>query len=40
MNNTKTKRLTLAALLGALAFLLMYFSFSIPILSPFAEFDL
>ena len=40
MNNTKTNRLTLAALLGALAFLLMYFSFSIPILSPFAEFDL
>lgn len=33
------KNLTLAALLGAMAFVLMYFSFSIPILSPFAELD-
>ena len=37
---SKTKQLTLAALLGALAFLLMFFSFPIPILSPFAELDL
>lgn len=40
MNKTKTNHLTLAALFGALAFFLMYFSFSIPILSPFAELDL
>lgn len=36
----RTKKLTLAALFGALAFLLMFFSFPIPILSPFAELDL
>ena len=36
----KTKQLTMAALFGALAFLLMFFSFPIPILSPFAELDL
>ncbi|MEE1313584.1 MAG: ECF transporter S component [Lachnospiraceae bacterium] len=40
MNKTKMNHLTLAALFGALAFVLMYFSFSIPILSPFAELDL
>lgn len=36
----KTKQLTLAALFGALAFMLMFFSFPILILSPFAELDL
>ena len=40
MKKTKTSELTLAALMGALAFVLMFFSFSIPILSPFAELDL
>lgn len=36
----RTNKLTLAAFFGALAFLLMFFSFPIPILSPFAELDL
>ena len=36
----KTKQLTLTALLGAIAFLLIFFNFPIPILSPFAELDL
>ena len=36
----KTKRLTIGALFGAIAFVLMFFSFPIPILSPFAELDL
>ncbi len=42
MKNTKnaTRRLVLAAMMGALSFVLMYFSISIPILSPFAEIDL
>ena len=42
MENTKnaTRRLVLAAMMGALSFVLMYFSVSIPILSPFAEIDL
>ena len=39
MNRTKIRRLTTAALMGAIAFILMYFSFSVPVLSPFAEFD-
>lgn len=42
MTNTrqsKSRRLTLAALSGAMAFVLMYFSFSVPVLSPFADFD-
>ena len=39
MNRTKIRRLTTAALMGAIAFILMYFSFSVPLLSPFAEFD-
>lgn len=37
---SKTKQLTLAALMGALAFLLFFFNFPIPVLSPFAELDL
>ena len=40
MNKSKVKHLTLAALMGAMAFVLMYFSFSVPVISPFAEFDL
>lgn len=39
MNNQKLRRLTMAALCGAVSFVLMYFSFSVPVLSPFAEFD-
>ena len=35
----KFHRLTLAAMMGAVAFVLMYFSFSVPVLSPFAEFE-
>jgi len=38
-NKSKVRRLTTAALMGAVAFVLMYFSFSVPVLSPFAEFD-
>lgn len=40
MNKSKVSRLVLAALMGAMAFILMYFSFSVPVISPFAEFDL
>ena len=40
MNNLKLRRTTMAALCGAVAFILMYASFSVPMLSPFAEFDL
>ena len=40
MNRQNLRRLTMAALCGAVAFVLMYISFSIPVLSPFAEFDL
>lgn len=40
MEKQKLRRLSMAALCGAVAFVLMYFSFSIPVLSPFAEFDL
>lgn len=40
MKKERIRRLTTAALCGAVAFVLMYFSFSIPLLSPFAEFDL
>ena len=40
MKNTKVRRLTMAAMMGAVAFVLMYFSLSVPVLSPFAEFDL
>lgn len=39
MKNTKLRRLTAAAMMGAVAFVLMYMSFSVPVLSPFAEFD-
>lgn len=40
MNSQKLRRLTMAALCGTVSFVLMYFSFSIPVLSPFARFDL
>ena len=40
MKQATLRRLTMAALMGAISFVLMYFSFSIPILSPFAEFEL
>ncbi|MDO4466352.1 MAG: ECF transporter S component [Bacillota bacterium] len=39
MKNSKVKVITMAAILGAVAFVLQYFSFSIPFLSPFASFD-
>ena len=39
MEKQKLRRLTTAALCGAVAFVLMYFSFSVPVLSLFAEFD-
>lgn len=35
----KLRRMTMAGMMGAVAFVLMYFSFSIPFLSPFAEFE-
>ena len=40
MNRTKVRRLTMAALMGAIAFILMYLNFGVPFLSPIAEFDL
>lgn len=39
MDNRKLRRMVAAALFGAMAFVLMLFSFGIPVLSPFAEFD-
>ncbi len=39
MNKSKVRRLTIMAMMGAVSFVLMYFSFSVPVLSPFAEFD-
>lgn len=39
MQRSRLRRLTMAALCGAVAFVLMYFSFSVPILSLFAEFE-
>jgi len=40
MNRQNLQKLTLAAFFGAIAFILMFFNFSVPVLSPFAEFDL
>lgn len=37
--NTKVRSLVMAALMGVLSFILMYFNFPIHVLSPFAEFD-
>ncbi|MBE6930180.1 MAG: ECF transporter S component [Ruminococcaceae bacterium] len=39
MQNSKLRKMILAAVFGAVAFVLMFFSFSVPIISPFAEFD-
>lgn len=39
MNSLRLRRLIMAALFGAIAFVLMFFSFNIPIISPFADFD-
>lgn len=39
MKRSSVRRLTMAAMMGAVAFVLMYFSFSVPVLSPFADFD-
>lgn len=39
MNSLRLRRLIIAALFGAIAFVLMFFSFSVPVISPFAEFD-
>ena len=39
MKKESLRRLTMAALCGAVAFVLMFFSFSVPVISPFAEFD-
>ncbi len=40
MKKTQIYRMTIGGLFGAIAFVLMFFSFSVPVLSPFAEFDL
>ena len=40
MRNTKLRRLTMAAMMGSIAFLLIFVNFGIPFLSPVAEFDL
>lgn len=39
MQQQSVRRLTTAALCGAIAFVLKYISFSVPVISPFAEFD-
>lgn len=39
MKDKKIKKMAVVAIFGSLAFVLMFFSFSIPILSPFAEID-
>ena len=39
MKKESLRRLTMAALCGAVAFVLMFFSFSVPVISPFAECD-
>lgn len=36
---TKVRSLVMTALMGVLSFILMYFQFGVPIISPFAEFD-
>lgn len=40
MQRQSVRRLVMASMMGALAFLLIYFNFSVPVISPFAEFDL
>lgn len=39
-SNKKLRLITIGGLFGAIAFVLMFFSFGIPVISPFAEFDL
>ncbi|MBQ0064839.1 MAG: ECF transporter S component [Firmicutes bacterium] len=39
MKNSSIRVISMAAIMGAVAFVLQYFSFSIPVLSPFASFD-
>ena len=40
MQKNKLRRLTMAAMMGAIAFVLIFINFGIPFLSPVAEFDL
>ena len=40
MKKTKLRRMTLAAMMGAIAFVLIFVNFGVPFLSPVAEFDL
>ena len=40
MKKTKLRRMTMAAMMGTIAFLLIFINFGIPFLSPVAEFDL
>ena len=40
MTKSKTRSIAMAAIMGAVAFVLQYFSFSVPVLSVFARFDL
>lgn len=40
MKRNEIRRITMVALCGAVAFVLMFLSLSVPIISPFAEFDL
>lgn len=39
MRNSKVKAMAMAAIMGAIAFVLQFFSFSVPFLSAFANFD-
>lgn len=39
MKNSTVRVISMAAIMGAVAFVLQYFSFSVPVLSPFASFD-
>lgn len=39
MRNSKTKAMVIASIMAAVAFVLQYFSFSVPFLSPFASLD-
>lgn len=40
MQRQSVRRLVMASMMGAIAFMLIYFNFSVPVISPFAEFDL
>jgi len=40
MKHSKLRRMTVASLFGAIAFVLMFFSVGVRVISPFAEFDL